>query len=134
MIKKKSIGEIIPQFDKYYAEFVKEVKRTIQESRIRVSYNVNRELIKMYWQIGKEIIKRQKVHGWGKSIVERLSRDLQKEFPGVNGFSSQNLWYMRQIYIEYYQHPNLQHLVGEIPWGQNLLIMSKIKDMDNPMC
>lgn len=54
-------------------------------------------------------------------MVERLSSDLRKEFPGESGFSAQNLWYMRQFYLEYKDYKNLQQLVGEIPWGQNLL-------------
>lgn len=113
-----------------YAEFLESIKRTIQQARTRAYYSANKELIGLYWKIGKEIAERQEREGWGKSIVERLSRDLRKEFPGVSGYSSQNLWYMRQFYIEYRDHVNLQQLVGEIPWGQNLLILSKVKDIE----
>ena len=60
------------------------------------------------------IVERQKGNSWGKSIVERLAEDLRKEFPGVEGFSSQNLWYMRQFYSAYASKPKLQPLVGEI--------------------
>ncbi len=60
--------------------------------------------------------------------MERLSQDLKAEFSQTTGFSPQNLWYMRQFYLEYHNKPNLQRLVGEIPWGQNLLILSKVKD------
>ena len=74
------------------------------------------------------IVERQEVKGWGKSVVERLSADLRQEFPGVGGFSVQNLWYMRQFYSEYYSHERLQPLVGEIAWAHNLAIMSKCKD------
>ncbi|MCZ6804101.1 MAG: PDDEXK nuclease domain-containing protein [Proteobacteria bacterium] len=63
-------------------------------------------------------------------MVEQLARDLQKTFEGRSGFSTQNLWYMRQFYQAYQDDKNLQQLVGEIPWGQNLTIMSKIKDHD----
>jgi predicted nuclease of restriction endonuclease-like (RecB) superfamily len=111
-----------------YTDFLLTVKNTIRSARLKVSRTVNRELIELYWSIGKEIVDRQALHGWGKSIVERLSADLNTEFSGVSGFSVQNLWYMRQFYLEYQSFPNLQQLVGEIPWGQNLLIMSKIKD------
>jgi len=74
------------------------------------------------------IVDRQEVEGWGKSVVERLSADLRQEFPGVGGFSVQNLWYMRQFYSEYHSHERLQPLVGEIAWAHNLAIMSKCKD------
>jgi predicted nuclease of restriction endonuclease-like (RecB) superfamily len=59
-----------------------------------------------------------------------LSQDLKVEFSHKTGFSPQNLWYMRQFYLEYQGKPNLQQLVGEIPWRQNLLILSKVKDDD----
>ncbi len=65
----------------------------------------------------------------GKSVVEQLSTDLRQEFPGVSGFSVQNLWYMRQFYAEYHDNERLQPLVGEIAWAHNLAIMSKCKDL-----
>ncbi|HDO22865.1 MAG TPA: DUF1016 domain-containing protein, partial [Nitrospirae bacterium] len=67
--------------------------------------------------------------GWGKSIVERLSHDLRKEFAGTSGFSTPNLWFMRQMYLEYRDYPNLLQLVREIPWGQNITIMTKVKNV-----
>jgi predicted nuclease of restriction endonuclease-like (RecB) superfamily len=68
------------------------------------------------------------LHYWGKSIVKNLSSDLQKEFPGIKGFSPQNLWYMRQFYLEYKEKKKLQPLVGEISWTKNVIIMSRCKD------
>jgi len=76
-----------------------------QESRLRAYRSVNKELIDLYWGIGREIAERQERDGWGKSVVERLSRDLRKEFLETSGFSSQNLWYMRQFYLEYREYP-----------------------------
>lgn len=73
-------------------------------------------------------MERQNSEGWGKSVVEKLSADLRREFPGVGGFSVQNLWYMRQFYSEYHDNERLQPLVGEIAWAHNLAIMSKCKD------
>ena len=66
----------------------------------------------------------------GKSVVKKLSEDLRKDFPGHSGFSTQNLWFMRQIFLEYQNLPNLLQLVREIPWGQNIAIMTKIKDLN----
>jgi len=66
--------------------------------------------------------------GWGKSVVEKLSKDLQQTFPGLSGFSTQNLWYMRQFYKEYTNSTNLQPLVGEISWTKHITIISKCKD------
>lgn len=115
--------------DLNYLQFLQDIKERIRNTRIRASHSVNRELIELHWSIGQEIVERQEKFGWGKSVVEHLAKDLRKEFPGNIGFSTQNLWYMRQFYLEYKDHPNLQQAVGEIPWGQNLLILSKIKDM-----
>ena len=70
---------------------------------------------------------RQQQHGWGKSIVETLARDLQKEFAGMSEFSSRNRWYMRDFYLEYSADELLQPLVAEISWAKHLLIMTKCK-------
>jgi len=96
---------------------------------MRAVQTVNKEVVSLYWWLGEHIVLNQNQHGWGKSLVEKLSKDLKAAFPDAKfGFSPQNLWYMRQFYLEYKDKPNLQQLVGEIPWGQNLLIMSKVKD------
>jgi predicted nuclease of restriction endonuclease-like (RecB) superfamily len=70
----------------------------------------------------------QKDHGWGKSVVESLARDLRLEFPGMGGFSVQNLWYMRQFYLSYSGSSKLQPLVKEISWSKHLLIMGRCKN------
>jgi predicted nuclease of restriction endonuclease-like (RecB) superfamily len=85
-------------------------------------------LLQLYWWLGENISRRQTEQGWGKSVVENLARDLQAEFPGRNGFSTQNLWAMRQFFSEYQTKPNLQSLIGEISWAKNLLIMARCKD------
>ena len=74
------------------------------------------------------IVEKQEELGWGKSVVEQISKDLQKEFPGQSGWSVQNLWYMRKFYLEYRNKENLQPLVGEISWSHNVQIMNKCKD------
>ncbi len=114
--------------DQNYGEFFAGVKEAIRGARLRAGRAVNRELIALYWGIGAEIAQRQEVHGWGKSVVERLAVDLRIEFPGVSGFSTPNLWFMRQLFLEYRDVPNLLQLVREIPWGQNITIMTKIKE------
>ncbi len=111
-----------------YRKFLKDIKERICSSQYEALKKVNYELISLYRDIGKMIVQKQKKHGWGKSIVEKLSRDLQKELPGLRGYSVQNLWYMRQFYLEYANNSNLQSLVGEISWTHNLTIMSKVKE------
>ena len=112
-----------------YKDFLHSIKQRIHESRIRAYHVVSRELIELYWSIGREIAERQERDGWGKSVVERLSNDLREEFPGTTGFSAPNLWFMRQMFLEYNGLPNLLQLVREIPWGQNILIITKVKDV-----
>lgn len=111
-----------------YGDFLKDIKQRIRSAQYEALKAVNKEMIALYWDIGRMIIERQKQHGWGKSIVETLAQDLQREFPGVQGYSVQNLWYMRQFYDEYNGNTNLQPLVGEISWAKHLIIMAKCKD------
>jgi len=74
------------------------------------------------------IVERQKVEGWGKSVVQRLAADLQQEFAGTQGFSARNIWYMRDFYSTYSSKAKLQPLVAEISWTKNLIVMTSCKD------
>lgn len=124
-----------------YAPFLAGLKERIRAAQVKASLSVNRELVGLYWDIGRSIVERQREEGWGKSVVERLSQDLRKEFQGIAGFSPQNLWYMRAFYLAWteeaadLQQPvgdltleDLQQLVGGLPWGHNLQLMAKVKD------
>jgi predicted nuclease of restriction endonuclease-like (RecB) superfamily len=111
-----------------YKEFLSEIKEKIHQAQYEALKQVNKSLLTLYWEIGKSIVEKQKQHGWGKSVVETLSKDLQNEFLGVQGYSVQNLWYMRQMYLEYKDNAKLQPLVGEISWSHNLVIISKCKN------
>ncbi len=99
-----------------YDFFLLEIKKKIHLARIETLRHVNKTLLKLYWDLGQMIVDKQNKYGWGKSIVASLSEDLQNEFPGAKGFSMQNLWYMRQLYLEYKDNLKLQPLVGEISW------------------
>lgn len=111
-----------------YAEFLADLKAQIRRRQVQALRAVNRELVALYWEIGESIHHKQEALGWGKAVVENLARDLQAEFPGRNGFSAQNLWLMRQLYVEYSAKPNLQPLVREISWAKNLAILGRCKD------
>ena len=111
-----------------YVEFLNSIRSRIRSAQISASRILNKGLVGLYWSIGKDIVDKQAKLGWGKSVVEQLSKDLRREFNGTSGFSTQNLWYMRQFYIEYQEHANLQQLAGEIPWFSNITILSKVKD------
>lgn len=111
-----------------YAAFLGALKSTIRQRQYQALRAVNHELLALYWDMGQAIHQKQQELGWGKAIVETLAHDLQVEFPGRNGFSAQNLWFMRQFYREYSELPKLQPLVREISWAKNLVILSRCKD------
>ena len=111
-----------------YRVFFEEIKEAIRLAQYEALKQVNKELIKLYWWIGESIVKRQKQYGWSKSVVEQLAKDLEAEYPGVQGYSSRNLWNMRKFYKEYSVRPKLQPLVAEISWSKHLVIMSKCND------
>lgn len=112
-----------------YTALLEELKTTIRQTRVRVAKAANRELVQLYWQIGKTIVERQTQQGWGKAVVEQLAKDLQISFAGRSGFSARNLWKMRQFYLEYQADTNLPQAVAEIPWGHHLELMAKVKDL-----
>ncbi len=114
---------------KSYKTLLQEIKQRVYEAQREALKAVNKHLIALYWDIGKRIVERQKEHGWGKSIVENLARDLQREFPGMQGFSSRNIWYMRTFFVVYSREAKLQPMVAEIGWAHNVVIMDKCKDL-----
>ena len=111
-----------------YLIFLKDIKERILDAQYKALRAVNKELISLYWDIGEKIVERQKEEKWGKSIVERLAEDLQKEFPGIQGFSSANLWRIRNFYLSYKKNEKLAPLVREISWSKNIVIMEKCKE------
>ncbi len=126
---------------KGYEAFLGELKERIKSAQLRASLAVNHEMISLYWQIGRDIVERQESLGWGKSVVERIARDLQAEFPRMSGFSPRNLWRMRAFYLAYSDEvgklpqpvaemdgKTLPQAVAEIPWGHNSDLLDKVKD------
>jgi len=111
-----------------YATFLSELKERIHKAQYAALKAVNKELIALYWDIGKSIVSRQDELGWGKAVVETLARDLQNEFPGIQGFSARNLWNMRTFYLSYRENEKLQPLAAEISWTKNVIIMERCKD------
>ncbi len=111
-----------------FNSFVKEIKHKILSSQYEALKAVNKELIQLYWDIGKNIVEKQQQFGWGKSILQSLAKELQKEFVGIRGFSERNLWNMRLFYTEYQHDKKMQTLSAEIGWSHNVLVFQKCKD------
>lgn len=113
-----------------YPEFLESLKQRIRNAQIKASLAVNRELILLYWQIGKAILQRQQEQGWGAKVIQRLSKDLKASFPQLKGFSERNLKYMRAFAQAYPDDLIVQQVVALIPWGHNLRILDTLKDYD----
>ncbi len=134
---KKSISsvkktEILPV---NYKKFIASLKDKIRSVQIKAAVSVNKELIKLYWEIGKEITEKQNNEDWGSKVLEKVVKDLQNEFPGVEGFSRANIFRMQAFFTAYEkvaqavrQFESLP--IFHIPWGHNILLLQKIKDND----
>lgn len=121
-----------------YGAFLADLKVRVRSAQLNAAVTVNAKMIRLYWDIGRAIVERQRQHGWGKAVVDRLAADVQREFPGVGGFSPQNVWKMRQFFLAYADRAaNLSQPVREIdpppevlsiPWGHNMEVVFKVKD------
>lgn len=130
-----------------YQRFLEELKVRVVSARISAARAVNRDLVLLYWDIGRKIIEKQKILGWGESVIDQVSCDLQKAFPSTTGFSPRNLRDMKRFYLAYVDAgiwrqvvaklermdetssmDLLKRLVTEIPWGHNLLLLNKVTE------
>lgn len=111
-----------------YPGLLTEIKERIRSAQYEALKAVNKELVGLYWDIGRMIVERQDVEGWGKAVVEQLAADLRTEFPGVGGFSASNLWRMKAFFEAYTGLEKLAPLVREIGWSHNLAILERCKD------
>jgi predicted nuclease of restriction endonuclease-like (RecB) superfamily len=111
-----------------YDNFLNSLKERVRAARLRASLAVNRELVLLYWGIGRDILARQKEQGWGARIIDRLAADLRQEFPEVTGFSPRNLKYMRALAEAWPEEAIVQQLVAQLPWGHNVRILDCVKN------
>jgi predicted nuclease of restriction endonuclease-like (RecB) superfamily len=110
-----------------YGAVLQSLKQRIRQAQLRATLAVNQELMVLYWQIGSEILMRQRSEGWGTKVVERLAKDLKAEFADVQGFSRTNLLYMRAFAEAYPDLQIVQRCVGQIPWRHNIALLEKLK-------
>lgn len=110
-----------------YKEIFENIRQEILKSQYKAMQAVNTEMIYMYWNIGKIILDNIE---WGNKFIDNLSIDLKREFPDIQGFSSRNLRNMRNFYKEYPNIEILQTLSAKLPWSHNILLISKVKDME----
>lgn len=125
-----SSNEIIPEG---YKALLETLKSRIHSSQAKAIIKVNEELIKLYWEIGREIVERQEKEAWGSQVIERLPKDLQTFFPGIGGFSRANVFKMRAFYLSCIKVSKAVRQIEElpffrIPWGHNVVLLTKIKE------
>ncbi|HSW85873.1 MAG TPA: PDDEXK nuclease domain-containing protein [Rhabdochlamydiaceae bacterium] len=118
-----------------YAGFIANLKQKIQSSQFKAALSVNQEMIRLYWEIGKDIVDKQKEDGWGSKVIERVAKDLQNEFPGIEGFSRTNIGRMRAFYLAYSIYPQAVGKLEDLPffnlpWGHNIVLLESLKDIN----
>jgi len=131
---KKSIKEKNDFSLQEYAATFAEIKKQIKEAHVKALLSVNKELLALYWFIGKTVVEREQKGGWGAQVIEKLAQDLQREFPGIKGFSRSNVFSMKAFYLAY--QPIVQEAPGQlqnlpvftIPWWHNVILLTKVKD------
>jgi predicted nuclease of restriction endonuclease-like (RecB) superfamily len=132
-----------------YAGLLAQVKQRVRIAQVKAALSANRELVLLYWDIGRAIVERQRLEKWGAGVIERLAADLRKEFPGIAGFSRQNIYRMRSFYLAYAspapivsqparQTPKLTRVarptsgppkpMALLPWFHNVVLVETLKD------
>src|SRR6266702_6753010 len=118
-------NELIPSD---YQAFLQSIKTRVQQAQLKALVAVNRELILLYWQIGRGILERQEQQGWGTGVINQLSRDLHAAFPEMKGFSPRNLGYMKVFAKTYPDEAFLQQVAAKIPWFHHCVLLDKVKN------
>jgi hypothetical protein len=103
-----------------YDSFLQDLKDRIRMAQLRAALSVNRELVLLYWSVGRDILTWQENEGWGAKIIDRLSDDLTKAFPEMRGFRARNLKYMRAFAEAYPDKEFVQQVVAQLPWGHQV--------------
>lgn len=137
-----------------YQDYLAQLKERIRSAQVKAALAVNRELVLLYWEIGRDILQRQAQQGWGTKVIDQLAKDLKQEFPEMSGFSARNLKYMRAFAEAYpdgsiVQQPAaqltdelivqqaagqitggqlVQEVLSRIPWFHNCVLLDKVKD------
>jgi len=113
-----------------YGEWLAQLKQRVYAAQQRAALAVNVEMLALYREIGSELADRVDRHGWGAKVVDRAAQDLREAFPELKGFSSRNLQYMRAFAAAWPEPDFAQQPVARLPWGHNLVLLTKLKDRD----
>jgi len=113
-----------------YADWLADLKTRIHSAQQQAALAVNRELVLLYWQIGRDILERQAREGWGAKVIDRLAHDLRTAFPDMKGFSPRNLKYMRAFSQAWPDAEFVQEVLAQLPWYHQLTLLDKLKTED----
>ena len=130
--------------DKNYANWLKQLKEKVRSAQLKAAVKINTELLNFYWELGKDIVEKQKDTKWGSGFLKQLSKDLIAEFPKMKGFSEVNLQHIRRWFLFYNKKSNSitscyeieSKIVDDlirIPWGHNIVIISKCKTIEDAL-
>ncbi|KWK81077.1 hypothetical protein WM16_03800 [Burkholderia ubonensis] len=111
-----------------YRSWLTDLKQRVEHARQRAAASANRELVTLYWQIGRDILERQQRRGWGAKVIDQLARDLKDAFPDMRGFSPRNLKYMRALAQAWPAPEFVQQAVAQLPWSHVVTLLDKLKD------
>lgn len=114
-----------------YLQFIEEIKNEVQKQRITVVMNANSNMIRLYWNIGRAILKMQEEEGWGAKVIDRMAKDLKEAFPEMSGFSPRNIKYMRKFAQCWPDYEIVQQVAAQIPWRTNLKLIDKLEDEES---
>lgn len=113
-----------------YDDFLQSLKDRIRQGQLRATLSINHELIVLYWTLGREILQKEREHGWGAKVVDRIAQDLKREFPKMKGFSKRNIRYMKSFAQAYPEPSILQRSVAKLSWRQNIALLEKLKSYE----
>lgn len=111
-----------------YQNLLAQLKDEVRTARVRAHRVVNTELLRLYWTIGRAILDRQDLEGWGTKVLGRLADDLRAEFPEMTGFSRRNLQYMQTFAGAWPKRPIAQQAAAQLPWGHIMVLLDKVPD------
>ncbi|KVT55655.1 PDDEXK nuclease domain-containing protein [Burkholderia ubonensis] len=111
-----------------YRSWLTDLKQRVEHARQRAAASANRELVTLYWQIGRDILERQQLQGWGAKVIDQLARDLKDAFPDMRGFSPRNLKYMRALAQAWPAPEFVQQPAAQLPWFHLCTLLDKVKD------
>ena len=115
--------------DEYYLALLNDLKQQVRAAQVKAVLSVNREMVLLYWSMGSAIGQQQQQEGWGSKVTQRLAQDLKREFSEMKGFSCSNRMSMKAFAEAWPDVQIVQQLVGQFPWGHNIRLLDKVKDL-----